>query len=159
MIDIILAIKFVHVLFAAVMFGTWLGIAAFMVFAHRSGNASVIALVAQFVVRLELFVMAPAIAVQPISGFPLAAVIGLRPADEFWIAASLAVYAIVVIAWLGALRLEFRIRRVARQAALGGTKLAENYPRLFRIWLALAVLIISGMVLLFLLMVWQPRWN
>ena len=39
MIDIILAIKFVHVLFAAVMLGGWLGVAAFMVFAHRSRNA------------------------------------------------------------------------------------------------------------------------
>jgi uncharacterized membrane protein len=158
MIDTILAIKFVHVLFAAVMFGTWLGIAAFMVFAHRSHNASVIALVAQFVVRLELFVVAAAIAMQPISGFLLAAVIGLQPTDEFWIVVSLAVYAVVVVGgWLGALAIEFRIRRMARQAALGGTRLGEDYPRLFRIWVALAVLILSGMILLFVLMVWQPR--
>jgi uncharacterized membrane protein len=157
MIDAILAIKFVHVLFAALMFGTWLGIAAFMVFAHRSHNTSVIALVAQFAVRLELFVVGPAIVLQPISGFPLAAAIGLQPSDEFWIVISLAVYAVVVVGWLGALWLELRIRRMARQAALGGTRLGESYPRLFRIWLALALLVLAGMILLFLLMVWQPR--
>jgi uncharacterized membrane protein len=157
MIDIILAIKFVHVLFAAVMLGAWLAIAAFMVFAHRSHNASVIALIAQFVVRLELFVVAVALALLPISGFPLAAAIGLRPTDEFWIVVSLAIYAVVVAGWLGALWVEFRIRRMARQAALGGVRLGADYPRLFRIWLALAVLVLSGMMLLLLLMVWQPR--
>jgi uncharacterized membrane protein len=157
MIDIILAIKFVHVLFAAVMFGTWLGIAAFMVFAHRSGNPSVMALVSQFAVRLELFVVAPAIALQPISGFPLGAVIGLSPADDFWIDASIVIYAVVLAAWLAALRMEFRIRSLARAAALGGTRLADPYPRLFRIWLALACLILAGMIALILVMVWQPR--
>jgi len=157
MIDIILAVKFVHVLFAAAMLGTWLAIAAFMVFAHRSHNASVIALVAQFVVRLELFVVAPAIALQPLSGFPLAAAIGLRPTDEFWIVVSLAVFAAVVVTWLGALWMELRIRRTARQAALGGVRLGADYPRLFRVWLALAVLVLAGMILLFLLMIWQPR--
>jgi uncharacterized membrane protein len=159
MIDIILAIKFVHVLFAAVMLGAWLGIAAFMVFAHRSRNASVIALIAQFVVRFELYVVAAAIALLPISGFPLAAAIGLRPTDEFWIVVSIAVYAAVVVCWLGALWVEFRIRRMARQAALGGVRLGTDYQRFFRIWLALAVLVLSGMTLLFLLMIWQPRLN
>jgi len=157
MIDIILAIKFVHVLLAAVMLGTWFGIAAFMVFAHRSGNPSVVALIAQFVVRLELFVMAPAIALQPVSGFPLAWAIGLNPADEFWIVVSLAFYAVVVAGWLGALRLEFRIRHLARQAALGGTRLGDGYPRLFHSWLALAIIVLGGMIALFMLMVWQPR--
>ena len=157
MIDVILALKFVHVLFAAVMFGGWLAVACFMVFARRSGNASVIALVAQFVVRIELFVVAPAMVLQPVSGMPLESVIGLTDIDNFWIGSSIVLYAIVVLAWLGALRLEFIIRRLARQASLGGTKLGKDYARLFRIWSGLALLIFTGMVLFYLLMIWQPR--
>jgi uncharacterized membrane protein len=157
MLDIILAIKFVHVLFAAVMFGVWLCVAAFMVFAHRSRNASVIALVAQFSVRVELFIVAPAILIQPISGFPLGDLIGLSNSDDFWLGGSIVVYAVVLLAWLGALRIEFLIRRMARAASLGGTKLGGRYPLLFRIWAVLAALILTGMVLIFLLMVWQPR--
>jgi uncharacterized membrane protein len=159
MIDTILAIKFVHVLFAAVMFGAWLCVAVFMVFAHRSRNASVIALVSQFAVRIELFIVAPAIVIQPLSGFPLGDVIGLSGADDFWVGTSIVIYAVVVLAWLGALRIEFLIRRMAREASLGGKKLAGRYPLLFRIWAALAALIFVGLVLLFLLMVWQPRLN
>jgi uncharacterized membrane protein len=159
MLDTILAVKFVHVLFAAVMFGAWLCVAAFMVFAHRSRNASVIALVAQFSVRVELFVIAPAILILPISGFPLGDLIGLSGSDDFWIGASIAVYAVVLLAWLGALRIEFLIRGMARQASLGGAKLEGRYPLLFRVWAVLAALIFTGLVLIFLLMVWQPRLN
>jgi uncharacterized membrane protein len=159
MLDTILAVKFVHVLFAAVMFGAWFCVAVFMVFAHRSRNASVIALVAQFSVRVELFIVAPAIVIQPISGFPLGDLIGLSNSDDFWIGGSIVIYAVVLLAWLGALRLEFLIRRMARQASLGGTKLGGRYPLLFRVWAALAALIFTGMVLIFLLMVWQPRLN
>jgi uncharacterized membrane protein len=159
MIDAILAVKFVHVLFAAVLFGAWLCVAAFMVFAHRSRNASVIALIAQFSVRIELFIVAPAFVVQPVSGFPLGNLIGLSGADDFWVGGSTVVYAVVLLAWLGALRLEFLIRRMARQASLGGVKLDKRYSLLFRIWAALAALIFTGMVLIFLLMVWQPRLN
>jgi len=139
------------------MFGAWLAVAGFMVLARGSGNASVVALVAQFVVRLEIFLMIPAIALQPISGFPLAFVIGLSPLDEFWIVLSVAVYAAVVVGWIVAVVLETRIRRVTRAAALSGTPLPDAYRRLFRVWFALALPILAGMIGLFLLMVWQPR--
>ena len=157
MIDLILAVKFIHVLFAAAMFGTWIGIAGFMLLAYRSSNPSVVALVAQFAVRIELFVVAAALALQPISGFPLAWAIGLTPLNEFWIDVALVLYVVVVAAWLVSLRIEIRLRNMARQAALGRGSLAADYPRLFRIWFALAAVILAAMVALILLMVWQPR--
>ncbi len=157
MIDIILALKFVHVLFAAVLFGGWLAAACFMVFAHRSRNTSVVALVSQFAVRVELFVVAPALVLQPVSGFPLESVIGLSDVDDFWLGSSIVLYVIVLLAWLGALWVEFTIRRMARQASLAGMKLGKDYPRWFRIWAALAAVILAGLVLLYLLMIWQPR--
>ena len=157
MIDLILAIKFIHVLAAAAMFGTWLGIAGFMLLAYRSRNPSVVALVAQFAVRIELFVVAAALALQPISGFPLAWVIGLTPLNEFWIDVSLLLYVAVVAVWLVSLRIEIRLRNMARQAALGRGTLADDYPKLFRIWFALAAFLLAATVAIILLMVWQPR--
>jgi uncharacterized membrane protein len=157
MFDLIFSIKFVHVLAAAVMFGTWLGLAIFMVLAHRSRNTSVVAVTAQFVVRIELMVVAAAIALQPISGFPLAWAIGLEPLGEFWIQLSLVLYPAIVIAWLVALRLEMRIRNLTREAALNARPLSDAYRRLFRTWCLLAGPILIGMVAVFALMIWQPR--
>ena len=157
MIDLIFAIKFVHVLAAAVMFGTWLGIAVFMLLAHRSGNTSVVALTSRFAVSVEKLVMIAAIALQPISGFPLAWAIGFSPLDEFWITLSLALYVAVVAGWLAVLRIEIRIRNITGQAALDGVPLPDTYWGLFRLYSALVWPAIAGMVALFLLMVWQPR--
>ncbi len=159
MIDVIFAIKFVHVLAVAVPLGTWLALALFMVLAHRSGNTSVVALTSQFVVRVELVVMAAALALQPLSGFPLAYAIGLSPFNEFWILASLALYAVIVAAWLAAVRVAITIRNLTRDAALNAVPLGADYRRLFRIWCVLAVPILGGMAAVFALMIWQPRLN
>ncbi len=157
MIDVIFAIKFVHVLAAAVMLGAWLALALFMVLAHRSGNTSVVALTSLFVVRVELIVVAVALALQLLSGFPLAYAIGLSPFNELWIVVSLALYAVIAVAWLAAIRIELAIRNLTREAALNAAPLTAGYRRLFRIWCALAVPILGGMIAVFALMIWQPR--
>ena len=157
MLDAILIARFVHLTGAALMLGSWVGIAAFFVFAHRSGNVSVVALVSRFVVRIELFVMLPVLVLQPLSGFVLGAVVGLSPADNFWIDVSLAMFALVAACWLGAAAIELHVRKIARAAALARRPLGEGYRRLFWIWLALACVVIAGTIALFAIMVWQPR--
>jgi uncharacterized membrane protein len=157
MLDLIFAIKFVHVLAAAAMLGTWLGVALFMLLAHRSGNTSVVAVTSRFAVSVEKIVMIAAFALLPISGFPLAWSVGVSQADQFWIGLSLVLYVVVVAAWLVALRIEIRIRNMTRQAALDGELLKDAYRRLFRLYTALVWPILAGMVILVLLMVWQPR--
>ena len=157
MINVIFAVKFIHVLAAAMMFGTWLCLALFMVLAHRSGNTSVVALVSQFVVTVEKIVMIPAIVLQPISGFPLASVIGLQPFGEIWILVSLVFFALIVVCWILAMRTEIRIRGLAREAALESEPLPKSYRRHFRAWCSLAVPLLMAMALVFALMIWQPR--
>jgi uncharacterized membrane protein len=159
MFDLIFPIKFVHVLAAAAMFGTWLALAFFMTLAHRSRNTSVVAVTSQFVVRVELMVMAAVIALQPLSGFPLAWAIGLDPLSEFWIVLSLLFYAAIVACWIAALRIEMRIRDLAREAVLNGKKLSDDYRPHFHMWSLLAGPILIGMAIVFALMIWQPRFD
>jgi uncharacterized membrane protein len=157
MLNLIFALTFVHVVAAAVMFGAWLCLAAFMLFAHASGNTAVIALTARFVVRVEMALMAPAVMLQPISGFPLAWAIGLSPLDEFWIVLSIIIYAAVAATWLANFGIELRVRKLAREAAVRAAPLPKTYRRLFRIWAGLAVPILAGMLALIALMIWQPH--
>ena len=157
MLDLIFALKFVHVLAAAAMFGAWLCIAAFMLLAHRSRNPSVVAVTSQFVVSVEKIVVAAAIALQPISGYPLGLAIGLSPLNEFWIDLSFVFYAAILTCWLGVFRIEILIRRLSREEALNAVPLSQDYRRLFRAWSVLAVLILLGMIAIFALMIWQPH--
>lgn len=157
MFNLIFSIKFIHVLAAAAMFGGWLCLAIFMLLAHRSANTSVVALTSRFVVRVELTVVVAALALQPVSGFPLAWAIGVAPLGELWLVVSLFLYPAVVACWLAALRVEICIRDLTRQAALDAKPLSDRYRQLFRLWYALAGPVLIGMVALFALMIWQPR--
>jgi uncharacterized membrane protein len=158
MLNLILSIKFVHMIAMAVMFGTWLCMALFMVMAHRSQNTSVVALTSVFVVRAELGVMIPAVALQPLAGYPLAVAIG-SSVTAYWLVLSVAIYGGVLVAWLANLVIEFRIRKVSQDAALKSQPLPDRYRRLFRVWSALALLGIAGMVAIMALMIWQPEWS
>jgi len=156
MLDVIFALKFVHVLAAAAMFGVWLCLATMMLLGHRSGNPSVVAVTAQFVVTVEKTVMIAAVALQPIAGFPLGWAIGLS-FGEFWIVWSIAIYAITVACWLAAFLIEIRIRRLSRQAALHAVPLPQQYRGLFQLWSVLASAVLISITATLGLMVWQPR--
>lgn len=162
MLNVILALKFVHMITMAVMFGTWLGIALFMLFAHRSGKtpvdrAPVVALTSAFVVRAELWVMAGAVVLQPLVGFPLAIAIG-SPVNAYWLEVSVAIYAAVVVIWLINLLAEMRIRRISTDAALARAPLPPSYRRLFWLRSVFTVAGLAGMVAIIAFMIWQPEW-
>ncbi len=158
MLDTIFAIKFVHMIAMAVMFGTWTSIALFTVLAYRTGKTSVVALTAGFVIKAELTLMIAAIALQPLAGFPLAAAIGAQ-LTEYWIEVSTAIYAGVVVAWLANLIIELRMRKVAQEAALGGEPLPNSYRGMFRLWSGISAAGLAGMIAIMALMIWQPHWS
>ncbi len=157
MLDVIFIVKFVHMIAMAVMFGTWICIAAFMLFAYRSRNASVVAITVLFAVRAELLLMIPAIALQPLAGFPLAVAIGER-FDEYWLEVSVVIYVAVVAAWLANFLIELRMRKVTQDAAMDSMPLPGSYRRMFLIWSALTVAGLIGLTAIMALMIWQPHW-
>jgi len=158
MLNIILALKFVHMVSMAVMFGTWLGIALFMVFAHRARNTSVVALTSVFVVRAELWVMATAVVLQPLVGIPLAFAIG-SPIGAYWLEASVAIYGGVLLVWILNLLIEMRIRRLSKDAALAASPLPPSYRRLFWVWSLFTIAGLAGMIAIMAFMIWQPQWS
>jgi len=146
MLDLIFALKFVHVLAAATMFGVWLCLAIVMISGHCSGNPSVVAVTMQFIVDVEKWVMAPAMPHSPCQDFHLpgrsvfrrSTNIGLSPLNEFWIVVSLGLFVIAVACWLAAFRIETRVRGLSRQSALEAVALPTDYRRMLHAWSALA---------------------
>ena len=156
--EFIFIYKFIHVLGASVLFGTGLGIAYFMLMAHRTGHAGVIAVIARFVVLADLIFTATAVVVQPVSGWLLARSIGLSPLEESWIVVSLLLYVLVGLCWLPVVFIQMRMRKLAHEAAVDAKPLPEAYRRLFRIWFVLGWPAFFGVLAIFALMIWQPRW-
>jgi uncharacterized membrane protein len=155
MIDLQLALKLIHILGAAVLFGTGAGIAFFMWMAHRTGDAATIAATARVVVIADATFTASAVIVQPASGLALAW-LGGYSLLESWIVVSLALYVLVGLCWLPVVRIQARLRDHARKAAREGGALGETYHRLFRIWFWLGWPAFAGVIAIFALMIWKP---
>jgi uncharacterized membrane protein len=150
-----LALKYVHLIGAAVLLGTGAGIAFFMLMAHRTGKAAVVAAVARIVVIADLAFTASAVVLQPVTGALLAWSAGYS-LFEGWIALSLALYAVAGAFWLPVLWMQARMRDLACLEAEAGEPLPKAYHRLFRIWLAFGFPAFASVLAIFGLMIAKP---
>ncbi|MGP6088235.1 DUF2269 family protein [Antarctobacter jejuensis] len=133
--DWLMVLRWLHVVGAAVLFGTGAGIAFFMLMAHRTRDAVLIAHTAGVVVLADTVFTATAVVAQPVTGYLLARGIGW-PLTEGWVALSLILYVVTGLFWLPVVWIQIRLRDLAREAAAGNTPLPPRYFRLFRIWFA-----------------------
>ena len=150
-----LLVRLVHVLSAAVLFGTGAGIAFFMLRAHQSRDAATVAAVARIVVLADWVFTATAVVVQPLSGALLAHLAGWS-LTEPWLLASYALYLLVGACWLPVLAMQMRMRRLAEQSAAEGAPLPPAYHRLFRLWFLLGWPAFAGVIGIYMLMLWRP---
>lgn len=128
-------LRWLHVIGACVLLGTGAGIAFFMVMAHRTRDARLIAHTSGIVVLADWVFTASAVILQPVTGIALAHIVGW-PLTEPWLMLSMALYAITGAFWLPVVWIQTRLRNLARQAAMDGTDLPGQYFRLYRIWFA-----------------------
>lgn len=151
-------LKFFHVIGAAVLLGTGAGIAFFMLLAHRSGDARVIAGVARIVVIADFLFTATAVVAQPITGWLLAREVGYD-LSEGWIALSIILYMVTGAFWLPVIWMQARMRDLARTAIMDGTPLPEAYRRLFRWWFAFGFPAFFAVAAIFWLMIAKPQFT
>jgi len=133
--SLVTALQWLHVVGATVLLGTGAGIAFFMIMAHRTHNAALVAHVSETVVVADFLFTATAIVLQPVTGVALAVLIGW-PLREGWILLSLALYAVAGMFWLPVVFMQIRMRDLARDAARAGSPLPQAYQKLFRLWFA-----------------------
>jgi uncharacterized membrane protein len=155
MTDLYLWLKLIHVIGACVLFGTGLGIAFFMLMAHRTADPGTIASSARIVVIADAIFTASAAIVQPLSGAALAHVMGYS-LREPWILASFGLYLLVGACWLPAVWIQIKLRDLAGAARDTGTPLPAQYHRLFRLWFALGWPAFAGVIAIFALMIGKP---
>lgn len=146
---------YLHVIGAAVLFGTGAGIAFFMVISNRSRDPALIAHVAGIVVLADTLFTATAAAVQPITGYLLARASGW-PLFEGWVALSLALYVLVGCFWLPVVWMQLRMRDLAVAARDAGRPLPAEYHRLYRRWFACGFPAFAAVLAILWLMLTKP---
>jgi uncharacterized membrane protein len=150
------ALKYLHIMGAAVLIGTGAGIAFFMLAAHLDGKPVVIAGVARIVVIADFIFTATAVVVQPITGILLALNSGY-PLSEGWIVWSIVLYIFIGALWLPVVWMQTRLRDLAAESAANGTPLPDRYYRIFWNWCAFGVPAFAAIAIILWLMVAKPR--
>ena len=149
------AVKYLHLVGAAVLLGTGAGIAFFQLMAHRGGDVTTIAAVARIVVIADFLFTATAVVLQPVTGIALAGLDGYR-LGEGWIVLSIALYLLTGAFWLPVVWMQIRMRDLAAAAAEAAQPLPRQYYRLFHIWFAFGFPAFGAVLAIFWLMMTRP---
>lgn len=151
-----LAVKWLHIVSATILFGTGLGTAFFMWRAMASDNIQAISVVADNVVRADNWFTLPAVIIQPITGIWLVHILGI-PLTTFWIAASLILYIFIGACWIPVVFIQRRVARQARELAERGHAPDPVIGRLMRWWYGLGWPAFLAILSIFYLMVFRPE--
>ena len=151
-----LLLKYLHVIGAAVLFGTGAGIAFFMLMAHLTGKAATVAAVARIVVIADFVFTATAVVLQPITGLALVWNVGYA-LGEGWIVLSIILYLVTGAFWLPVVGMQMRIRVIAEKAAAEGQPLPPAYHKLFWTWFAFGFPAFASVAAIFWLMIARPE--
>jgi uncharacterized membrane protein len=148
-------LKFLHVVGTAILLGTGIGIAFFMLLAHRTGGAATIAAVARIVVIADFVFTATAVVAQPITGLLLVWEVGYSLLDG-WIVLSILLYLVTGGFWIPVVLMQMRMRDLAVRATGEGAPLPAEYFRLFRAWFAFGIPAFGAVLAIIWLMIARP---
>jgi uncharacterized membrane protein len=149
------ALKLVHVLSSTLLFGTGLGTAFHMWMTHRGGDVRAIASAARLTVRADWYFTAPAVIIQPLSGFALMHLAGFAWTQS-WLQLALLLYLIAGSCWIPVVMLQLHVQRLATAAVERGQPLPPAYYRTMRLWFLLGWPAFAAVVVTFWLMVAKP---
>jgi uncharacterized membrane protein len=150
-------VKTLHIVSAAILFGTGIGIAFFFFSAHRGGDLASRYFAARATVLADFLFTLPAIVVQPVTGFWLIYRNGWDW-SEAWLVATYLLYLVAGLCWLPVVWIQLRLRSMLRHAVAANAPLPDAYIRLFRLWFVLGWPAFFGLVAIFFLMVLRPTW-
>jgi uncharacterized membrane protein len=150
-----LALKWLHVIGATVLFGTGLGTAFHFWRTVRTGNVAAIAASARATVLADYVFTLTAGILQPVTGVLLAAAAGY-PLGSTWIVASAALYVVTAACWVPVLFIQLRMRRIAERCEREGQPLGEEFRALFRRWFLLGWPAFIALSIVFWLMIARP---
>lgn len=149
-----LVLKWLHLIGAALLFGTGLGIAFFAWFGYRRGmqlaDLGLVRGVLRLTVIADTVFTASAAALQPVTGWFLWRMTGGTWPDP-WLAWVLGVYVFVGACWLPVVAIQVQLRNAAQRAETVG-QLDARFHRRFTVWFILGWPAFIGVLVLFALM-------
>lgn len=155
LMDLYAFVKTLHIISAAILFGTGMGIAFFMLRSHFTSEKAQKYYAVKNTVLADYCFTLPAVIVQPLSGAWLVMQGGFNWQD-IWLVWTYAIYFLAGICWVPVVLIQIRLKKMLQAALQTGAELPANYDRLFKLWFALGWPAFSGLIVVFYLMVAKP---
>jgi uncharacterized membrane protein len=149
------SLKLLHILGTALLLGTGMGSAFFLLAAYWSRDVGAIRVTASNVIVADWLFTVPAVVVQPVTGALLMRRLGL-PFDSAWFVAVATLYVTAGCCWLPAVAIQRSLRDLAR-AAPTYEALPARFHRLMRWWIGLGVPAFTAVTAIVVLMVARAR--
>ena len=150
-----LLLEWLHILGAAILFGTGLGIAFNFWLALRDANVAVIAAAARATVIADFVFTLPAVALQPVTGIALALGAGYALFSG-WIVWSTLLYLAAGACWIPVVLIQLKMRDLAVKSLHESSALPAEFHRLARRWVLLGWPAFIAVAAIFWLMVARP---
>lgn len=148
-------VKTLHIISAAILFGTGLGTAFFMFCSKFAPDLHGKYFAVRTAVLADWLFTAPAVVIQPLTGAFLVYSGALRP-DALWLHATYGLYLLAGACWIPVVWIQIRMRNMLAAALKDNTPLPPAYDKLFRVWFWLGWPAFGGLVIVFFLMVMKP---
>lgn len=152
--SIYLLLKWIHILSSVTLVGVGFGSAFYLYFINRTRNIAAIAEVSKLVIRADYWFTAPAVVIQPISGFTMVAMSGYS-FTEAWLLGTYVLFIMAGVCWLPVVWIQIQMAKIAAEN-INNHALPENYWRYARIWQRLGMIAFSAMLVVYALMVFKP---
>lgn len=150
-----LILKWIHIISSTILFGTGIGSAFYVLMANRSRDLASIRFATRNVVVADYVFTAPAVVVQPITGFALTHQAGFD-FSTLWLSWAIILYLVAGACWLPVVYLQIKMRDIAEQAYASQQSLPPAYWSKNRWWLILGSVAFPAVVAVFYLMVFKP---
>lgn len=150
-----LVLKWIHIISSVLLVGMGFGSAFYLYFVHRTRNAIAIAEVIRLVVRADYWFTAPAVVIQPLTGFAMLSIAGYS-LTQTWLLWTFALYAVAGACWLPVVWLQIKMLKIAGTATQYNAELPARYWRYARYWEWLGYPAFLSVLVIYGLMVFKP---
>lgn len=148
-------LKLIHIISSTLLFGTGIGTACTLFFAHKSRDTQTIATATRYVVFADWTFTCPSGIIQPITGFWMIYLAGYS-FTSFWIWGGMIGYLIAGICWFPVVYFQIKMRNFAIKASEDNTALPAIYFRYFKYWFYLGWPAFISLIYVFYLMTFKP---
>lgn len=148
-------LKYIHILSSTILFGTGIGTACNMFFAHQTKDTYIIAAASRYVVFADWIFTTPSAMVQPITGLWMVYLAGYS-LTSLWVLGAIIGYLIAAICWFPVVYLQMKMRDFALHAYQNNSALPPLYYRYFNYWFYLGWPAFVSLIIVFYLMTFKP---